>query len=48
MSRMLELPAGQLARMGELARRKVRSNFDLSDVAKQYLDLFAKLLRETG
>lgn len=44
MSRMLEMPAGQLARMGELARRKVRSTFDLHDVAEQYLDLFAKLV----
>jgi glycosyltransferase involved in cell wall biosynthesis len=44
MSRMLAMPAGQLARMGTLARRKVRSMFDLQHVAHQYLDLFEKLV----
>jgi glycosyltransferase involved in cell wall biosynthesis len=48
MSRMLEMPAEQLARMGALARRKVQSTFDLDDVARQYLDLFAKLIHEAG
>lgn len=44
MSRMLEMPAEHLARMGELAQRKVQSTFDLHEVARQYLDLFAKLV----
>jgi glycosyltransferase involved in cell wall biosynthesis len=45
MSRMLEMPAEQLARMGELARRKVRSKFDLQHVTRQYLDLFTILMK---
>jgi glycosyltransferase involved in cell wall biosynthesis len=48
MHRMLEMPPDQLDHMGELARRKVQANFDLDDIAKQYLALFAKLVRETG
>lgn len=48
MSRTLEMPAEQLARMGELARRKVQSKFNLNDVAEQYLHLFIKLIREAG
>jgi glycosyltransferase involved in cell wall biosynthesis len=45
---MLEMPAEQLARMGALARRKAQSKFDLQHVARQYIDLFAKLIREAG
>ena len=48
MSRMLEMPAGQLVRMGERARCKVQSKFDLQHVARQYLDLFAKLVGTAG
>jgi glycosyltransferase involved in cell wall biosynthesis len=48
MSRMLEMPAEQLARMGALARRKAQSKFDMNDVAQQYLDLFAKLVGKAG
>lgn len=47
MTHMLEMPTGQLLRMGDRARRKVQSKFDLQHVAQQYLDLFAELVRRS-
>jgi glycosyltransferase involved in cell wall biosynthesis len=48
MSRLLAMPSERLALMGNRAQQFVLSQHDLRRVARQYLDLFKKTIRQAN
>lgn len=48
MSRLLAMPSERLIRMGDRAQQLVRSRYDLGRVARQYLELFEKTIRQAN